>query len=211
MTASEQQPDLPHNEALSLAWYAAGKLTESEQRRVAEHLDSCAQCRAELQSVTELREEVRQALEAEPGPSTRARQALMARLNAEQSNKASAGLFARLVDWLRVPAVPRWAPAAALLLIAIPAGLLLRNPAEITARGLATAQTRLSVQFNPQATDVQIRGLLATLGARIVDGPGPAGEYLIELASTDPAILGQKISAARAHPEVLQSLELAAP
>jgi hypothetical protein len=44
-----------------------------------------------------------------------------------------------------------------------------------------------------------------------VDGPGPGGEYLIELAATDPAILGQKITAARAHPEVLQSLELAPP
>ncbi len=218
MTSSEQQPSLPHSEGLSLAWYAAGKLSDSEQRRVAAHLETCAECRAELQSVTQVHSEFRQALKSEPRPSPRARATVMARINAAHANKPVAGFFAPLVDWLRVPAVPRWAPAAALLLAVIPIGLLLRQTPEplatlpeITTRGLPTAPTRLNVRFNPQATDLQIRELLGVLGARIVDGPGATAEYLIELAAADPATTAERIKAARAHPEILQTLELAAP
>jgi hypothetical protein len=187
MTTPEQPPELPHDEDLSL------------------HAD------------------IRQAFESEAGPSPRARQAVMARLNAEQPisvqpNNEIGGLFTRLVDWLRVPATPRWAPAAALLLALVPTGLLLRQAAEpngnvptVTTRGLGDSPTRLTARFNPQATEAQIRGLLVTLGAHIVDGPGAAGDYVMELAATDPQALSQKINAARAHPEILQSLELAAP
>jgi anti-sigma factor RsiW len=225
MTAREQLPPGTHAEAAALPWYAAGVLTESEHRAIEAHLAGCAQCRAELDSLTQLRTGVHAALAAEPGPSPAVRLQVMARIRSAAPNKihapkpaSSTGFLAQLTDWLRAPVVPRWAPAAALLLVVIQGGLLLRNTPQdarlvpvVTSRGLATQPTRLSVVFRPEASAAQIRNLLGSLDARIVDGPGPAGVYLVELPATDPAVLGQKIRAARTRTDVLQSLELAPP
>ncbi len=225
MTPREQLPPETHAEAAALPWYAAGVLTESEHRAIETHLASCAQCRAELDSVTELRTEVHAALAAEPSPSPAARSQVMARIRSATPNKlqsqktpANRGFVAQLADWLRAPVVPRWAPAAALVLVVIQGGLLLRNNPQdvqptpaVTTRGLSAQPTRLRLVFKPQAQEAQIRELLVSLGARIVDGPGPAGEYLVELPAADLAALGQKISAARTRSDILQSLELAPP
>lgn len=225
MTPREQLPPETHAEAAALPWYAAGVLTESEHRAIEVHLASCAQCRAELDSVTRLRTEVRAALATEPGPSLAARSQVMARIQSAVPNKlqsrktqANPGFVTQLADWLRAPVVPRWAPAAALVLVVVQGALLLWNKPQdvqpspaVTTRGLSTQSTRLSLVFKPQAQEAQIRELLVSLGARIVDGPGPAGAYLVELPAADPATLGQKIGAARARSDILQSLELAPP
>jgi anti-sigma factor RsiW len=197
----------------------------SEHRAIEMHLASCAQCRADLDSITQLRTGVHAALAAEPGPSPAARLQVMARIRSTvpgkpRSRKTSSntGFMAQLTDWLRAPVVPRWAPAAALVLVVVQGGLLLRNHPQdvplspaVTTRGLSAQPTRLSLVFKPQAQEAQIRELLVSLGARIVDGPGPAGTYVVELPAADPAVLGQKISAARARSDILQSLELAPP
>jgi hypothetical protein len=72
-------------------------------------------------------------------------------------------------------------------------------------------QTRLRLVFNPQATELQIRTLLQALGARVVDGPLPGGAYIVEVAPADPKAFGDKLRAARANGDVLQSLDFAAP
>lgn len=225
MTAREQLPPETHAEAAALPWYAAGVLTESEHRAIETHLASCAQCRNELDAVTQLRTGVHAALAAERGPSPAARSQVMARIRSTAPDKpqprqtpSNPGFMAQLADWLRAPVAPRWAPAAALVLVVIQGSLLLRNNPQdvqpspaVTTRGLSAQPTRLSLVFKPQAQEAQIRELLVSLGARIVDGPGPAGAYLVELPAADPAALGQKISAARARSDILQSLELASP
>jgi hypothetical protein len=128
------------------------------------------------------------------------------------------GLLAQLSAWLRAPLVPRWAPAAAMLLIITQGAALIymlpgqkNAAAAMTTRALATNATRLRVTFNPLATAAQIRVVLDVLGARIVDGPMPAGGYVIELATADPRQLGEKLNAARARHDVLLTLELAPP
>jgi hypothetical protein len=142
---------------------------------------------------------------------------VLKRIHARGSdNRAS--LFAKLAAWLRAPLVPRWAPAAALLLIVIQGAALLRmlpsrtnSTATVTTRALVTTATRLRVVFNPLASAAQMRELLDTLGARIIDGPASTGAYVIELAAADPKQLSEKLNAARARHEVLLTLELAPP
>lgn len=225
MTSHEQLPAGTHVEAAALPWYAAGVLTESERHDIAAHLAGCPQCRAELVAITQLRTDVREVLAAEPGPSTAARLQVLARIRSAAPDKlqsqkapASPGFLAQLTDWLRAPVAPRWAPAAALVLVVIQGGLLLRTSpqdvrpvADVTARSLPSQPTRLSLVFKTETREGQIRELLGSLGARIVDGPGPTGVYLVELAAADPVVIGQKISAARARIDILQSLELAPP
>lgn len=215
-----------HIEATSLAWYVTGQLSESERREFTRHLQSCVECQAELRSMTELKAELRDAFDAQPGPSPRARTAVLAQRDAATPSPVArpvphtehGSLLERLSAWLRAPLVPRWAPVAALVLIVIQAGLLLRttpNPrspaSEVTTRGLATPATRLIIVFNPLASETQIRELLTALDARIVDGPTAAGRYTIELTAADPKNVSEKLRAARARPDILQSLDIAPP
>lgn len=171
----------------------------------------------ELAATIELRRAVRNAFDAEPGPAPRVRAAVFKRIHASDSVQG-ASLLANLAAWLRAPRVPRWAPAVALLLIVIQGAVLLRmlpsrtsSTATVTTRALATTATRLRVVFNPLASAAQMRELLDTLGARIIDGPASTGAYVIELAVADPKQLSEKLNAARARHEVLLTLELAPP
>jgi len=171
----------------------------------------------ELASMQEWQRAVRAAFDAEPGPAPRVRVAVLRHIHAQQRDNR-VGLLAQLSAWLRAPLVPRWAPAAALLLIVIQGAALIQLlpgrtnlVATVTTRALATHATRLRVAFNPLATAAQIRELLDALGARIVDGPTPTGGYVIELAPADPRQLGEKLKAARARRDVLLTLELASP
>jgi len=128
------------------------------------------------------------------------------------------GLLHGLAAWLRAPRAPRWAPVAALVLVMVQAGVLVRvlpgrGPAggEVRTRAVAPAAARLRAVFAPQASASQIRELLGSLGARIVDGPSSDGAYVIELKPGDPKTLAETLNAARARSGILQSLDLAAP
>jgi hypothetical protein len=68
---------------------------------------------------------------------------------------------------------------------------------------------RLQVVFNPTATEADIRGLLKSLGARIIDGPTPTGAYRLELTGGDPQSVAEKLRAARLRRDILQSLDVA--
>jgi hypothetical protein len=104
------------------------------------------------------------------------------------------------------------------MLIVIQAAVLVRviperanTDGKVASRGLAPAPTRLRAVFNSQATEAQIRELLGSLGARIVDGPQSGDVYVIELASSDPKSLGEKLNAARARSDILRSLDVGPP
>jgi anti-sigma factor RsiW len=218
MTAHDAHPLPPHAEAEALAWYLGGSLSAAEQREVEQHLQGCEQCRAELESLRAVRVGVRAALDMEPGPSARLRHAVMRGIAGEPVPAETRGLLSRVHDWLRLPMAPRWTAAAALLLIAVQAGMLvetsnrLRQVApEITTRAVQRAPTRLQISFDPKATEAKVRELLLALGARVVDGPTPAGSYVIELAGTDPKALGAKLAAARAQQDVVSSISLSPP
>jgi len=168
-------------------------------------------------SVIELQRALRNALDAEPGPSPRVRAAVLRRIHAQKSDHRVSWL-AHVAAWLHAPLVPRWAPAAALLLIVIQGAALIhvlpgrtKPAATVTTRALAKPATRLRVVFNPLVSAAQMRELLDALGARIVDGPASTGAYVIELAAADPKQLSKKLNAARARHDVLLTLEFAPP
>jgi anti-sigma factor RsiW len=229
MNAPDQNLPTPHEEASALAWYLAGALSDSERQAVERHLESCAECRAELESIRALRQDLRGAYDAEPGPSSRVKHAVLEGIKAPAGESiAQIEAFRRREftpprdaaakrGWSRTFRVPQWASVAAMLVIVVQAGLLIRSnvvslpsDGEVTTRGLAPSATRLRAVFVPQASALQIRELLGSLGARIVDGPTDEGAYVIELPSGDPKSLGTKLKAARAS-NVLQSLDLAPP
>jgi anti-sigma factor RsiW len=215
-----------HAEMTALAWYLQDKLPEAERRNIARHLETCAECRAELASLTALAGGLRKAYDSEPHPSPDVKRTVMARVAADSAGRSrqrpavprTANLFDQLRAWLGAPLVPRWAPAALLVLVAVQAGVLVQlfpgnavPPPAIATRGLPAAPTRLRVAFNPLAAESQIREILGLLGAHIVDGPSGSGAYVIELRAADPKEISEKLRAARARPDILQSLDVAPP
>jgi anti-sigma factor RsiW len=218
MTTRDADALPPHAEATALAWYISGQLPAAEQRAVVAHLATCDQCRTELAALEALRTDMRTALDSEPGPGLHVRQSVLRNIHAAGVTADSRGVLARWTEWLRRPSVPRWAATAALLLIVVQAGMLLgtlsgrQQPAVvITTRALASAPTRLVIQFHPMATEAQIRALLLSLGGHLVGGPGADGAYVVELTGSDPGLIGQQLSALRARQDLVLSIAIAPP
>ncbi len=127
-----------------LPWYQNGTLSDAERAEVSAHLESCADCRAELESLGDVRKQVHAAFESDAVPSPAARRRVMENI-ARASSAAAEPAAARESASARAPARARprdvarpnpfgealrslfamkWAPAAAAVLIVLQAGML---------------------------------------------------------------------------------------
>lgn len=219
--AAHEERELPpgvHPVAAALPWYINGTLQSMECDQVADHLQRCAACRAELESLLKLSSRLQAAYRAAPEPSPQVRKAVMAEVaSAAQAGvaatKRTGALGVRLQDLIRSWFAPKWAPTIALAVVLMQAVLLFwslptRTPPqpEVTVRSLAAAPLRLSVVFNPVATEADIRSALRELGANVVAGPTEKGDYVIELAPGDPQALQRKLAALRENRRIVQSV-----
>lgn len=164
-----------------LAWYAAGTLAPAERAAVEQLLAESPAARAELEWLRALKRDLPATLAIPPGDLGQAR--LMQRIAIERAGP-------RVVELPRRPERPRWfAPAFALaasMLLAQAAviGYLVheRNAALAPLSGQPPASGELlQVAFKPDATERDIRGLLASIDAELVGGPGAIGVYTIRV------------------------------
>ena len=164
-----------------LPWHVNGTLAPPEEALVSAHLAECAECRAELQAETALRDQVaslevsvedgwavlRERIEAGSRRPRVERLSVLRRpvafgwMLAGQAAVAACAVVAFM-------AVPRPAPEPDA------AYHLLGSPSEAE-RGNAI------LLFGPGATESQLRATLEQAGARIVDGPTASGAYVIRL------------------------------
>lgn len=229
----EKTPDV-HEVVLLLPWYLNGKLAEGERIEVERHLSTCPECRRELESLAEVRTQTREMLAAVPGPSERARQAVMQQV---RSSKAAArragqpgspdrqpGLLERFMGAFGVLFRPQWAPALAVLLIVGQAGALAwlaQGPAAqsglpgtqpgLQSRGVGGEPVRLRIVFGPAATVRNVAAAIHDLGGRIVDGPSPEGAFTVELQPASPQETSSRLRALRERPGLVESIENATP
>jgi len=194
------KPDDNDEVALLLPWYANGRLSEADRRRVELYLKEHPEERAHLSVIEEELAETERLNRALPGHS--GMDDILAGIRGDRRPVAStesglARLLAKLGGWLADFSAPvRGAAIAALLvLLAIQAGTigaLLRTPQEPefrTAAGetVATARPALLVMFAPDASASDITALIETIEAQIVDGPRAGGIYGLALATgADP-------------------------
>ena len=71
MRDQDTLPTGVHPEAALLPWYVNGKLNAEDRARVSQHLLDCSVCRAELDEVTHLHEDLKTVYAEQPGPSPR--------------------------------------------------------------------------------------------------------------------------------------------
>jgi anti-sigma factor RsiW len=181
-----------------LPWYANQTLAADERARVERHLAGCAHCRAELELLLTLRQEVKVATAEGPGEMARARLLKAVR----QSRKTT----------------PRWVPlalAASVAVIAIQGALLVRfwQPDDrYVPLGSAqpSAAVVLQVRFVPTASEGDIRAMLQSVGATLVDGPSALGIYRVQIVGVRPnddARVSSVIQQLRSMPAVIAHVE----
>jgi hypothetical protein len=185
-----------------LPWYLARTLDPHETGLVREHLRSCAQCRADLDWQRKL------SAAPPPGDPGLDAEAALARLRPRLGRRPLAALAGWRRRW-REPraggAWMRWALGAQAALIAALLVLPPRAPAPEAAafRGLGGGSADAAeavVKFRPDTAERDLRRILGTHGARLVDGPTAAGAYLIAFPAGQRAAA---IGGLRAEPAVL--------
>jgi hypothetical protein len=210
-----------------LPWYLNNTLTPEERRRVEAHTASCSACRREIRQWQALQATVREMGDAVQTPMAEGLDALRRRIEQEREPAVSWG--ERLQAWLDglfarrpVPTLALAVVAAQLLLLVGLTAVLIEQRGEIrslyqTLSGPSVSPTlapaRLTVVFQEQATEAEIRNLLQRVQGTIAAGPSALGLYTIALAGErDPEErVVRALQELQRHPRVVKFAERAVP
>lgn len=184
-----------------LPWYVNGTLDVQTRRAVDRELAQSPSLRSELVWLKLVRSQIREQTQAEV--SARSESAgldtLMALVHGEQSGKVLP-LKLRVDRWVagvrRMP-MSMGIAAAVVLTQAVIIGTLLDPPAQDPLRTLSGGEAAggqlLQITFKPQATEAQIRSLLASIQGEIVAGPGALGVYAVRVPDHQGAAALEKL------------------
>ena len=219
MTISEKEDFESHSEASQLPLFVAGMLDQAEHKQMEEHLKVCSLCQKELEEEQRLRPTIHEALESWPTPSPRVLQRAKeniaqisrqeARMKIDKLNE-SPNIVVRIEEWIRRLFVTRWVPAFALLIIVVQGSFLqylLTSPStsrppgmegpvferELPPTGPSPHTQRIQIKFHPDRSINAIQTLLRKVHGTIILGPGPEGEFIIELSYSDQGQLNRSM------------------
>ena len=183
----------------SLPWYVAGSLSEAEEREVRAHLGDCEQCRREVEQLRVLQKSEIELSAETPELSPELLSQALDSIEVYERERSGAGekaqgLWNRVVTawsmlWTPTPVPVRVLVAAQLLLLVGLTAVYFTSVGGVELRtaggpeGVA-AGVRITIGFDPSASEEAIRGTLQQVEARIVDGPTALGLYVIELPAT---------------------------
>jgi hypothetical protein len=195
MSSACTSPDL----AELLPWYANGILDGEEHRLLETHIAACPVCRREV----EILRSVGRALQEEDLRP-------LANLYERTRERVRPRGFARFAHAVRqiltpVPVYARVALAAQLAVIAILAVALVPVGPFVTLWATPTPPgpaARIQVVFEDRAPAAEITRVLSELGARIADGPSPAGVYGVEVPLRAGVTAAEALRRLRASPVV---------
>lgn len=174
----------------SLPWYVNGTLDESDVARLQAHLKVCAECQRDLHSEQALARRMAASPVVDYAPQASFSR-LMRRLETDEQGPRFAPTRHPPQRGERRKR-SRFAVAFALqaAVLAVSVGWLLLRPAEAPQyRTLSSSPSavhaQLQVVFVDTATAADIRATLAEVGGHIVEGPSPAGVFLVSLEAQD--------------------------
>ncbi len=210
-----QSSPFEHRETLrQLPWLVNGTLSGGDRERAERHCATCPACRREraLQEGLAAAVARQSAPEVQPHPARLHK--LLSRIEAEARPRRRHSFFGETVS------VPRgvWLVVAAQALAVVVIGALLlldhRSHQAVSAAPFRTltapeaaapgTSSRLRVVFAPAVSAGEMRMILATVGARVVDGPTALGVYTVELIGEqgEPEA-ATVLDALRRRPEIL--------
>ena len=193
---SPRIPDT-HAEAWALLpWLANGRIPAGEREWVEAHVQSCAECRAELASQRMVSTRMRDDVAATPATSDEQRSfdKLWARIEASESASLPAagtggGGFraSRPVRWLAAAVIVQAVGLGVLGFSAMsgkgPSSDFVTVTREDPRTGATVTAPSVRVVFAPQASIETINTLLVHQGLEIVAGPGTQGNYTAALSA----------------------------
>ncbi len=222
MNDPETIPPGVHPEAALLPWFANDSLSDAERQQVAQHLESCPECRRELAELSSMKRHLTTMYASQPAPSPRLARSVMEQVAAERlasspRQKTSGTGLGGLDAWLRTLFLPQWVPTLAALFLVAQMGLLLwvglppAEPEQPTTRSLGMATVRVRVIFQPTAREEQLHALLKEIRGRIIDGPTADGLYIMEIPAADRLAAQQKVQLLNNQSDVIRTAELINP
>jgi anti-sigma-K factor RskA len=174
-----------------LPWYVNGTLDAGEQREVEEHLESCSECRGEIERCR-LLEEFYGAMEpSAPAPHPARVERLWARAREAEDRRrstlpwrpialAQAALIAVGLGILGWQA--GHAPSARRVPTTPPAFHTLAAP---QAPASVSRVARFRVVFAPETPEAEIRRIVLSFDGEVVGGPTPLGVYTVAIPRRD--------------------------
>jgi hypothetical protein len=154
-----------------LPLYVNGNVSQPDRETVDQHLKTCSRCRAEVAQFNAIRNALHDYTKLEPPGDA----GLKRLFNDVRHNKRSKmpGF------WWR----PALATAAVVILVqgALLTHFWVTEPTFETLSGPKIEGDIIQIRFQPTVTESQIRGLLHTIGASIVDGPSALDIYRIRV------------------------------
>ncbi|MBX6423521.1 anti-sigma factor [Thermosulfurimonas sp. F29] len=179
--------------------YLAGSLPKEERKRLEEALAGDPELQRELEGWRLLKEAYGDLARTLPGPSSD--------LYAEIRRRTRGGFGGRVRIFLRRRWRHSWQAVIIVLqlLIIILLGIhSLRSPRYYTLSSPVCSEKgyRINIVFRQNATEGEIRKLLLSQGARIVDGPYPSGLYVI---TVPPGEARQALTVFRKSPLVIMA------
>ena len=184
----------PHEEAQRLLpWYVNDTLDPQDRAAVETHLATCAECRDELEEERALRAHIATI-------PVDASQGFAALRDQIEARKAAAPLTPAndTRPFLRRPVALGWALAAQAAMLALVIGLTAiprQEPKPLYhALGSApeTAAGNVLAIFKPDLTEGDMRALLASVGAKVVEGPNASNAWVLRVpAANRAAALGK--------------------
>jgi hypothetical protein len=218
--------DAPEREQIEelLPWHAVGTLSRRDAQRVEQALEKDADLARRFALVREEMSETIHLNETLGAPSSRAMERLLAGIEAESGPARQAHRSFSLSAWISEqlsalsPRTLAWSATAAVLAIALQAGLLasmyVGKPGTASygtaslspEKGGAGVGSFILVSFAPQATVSEITNVLKSNGLTVVEGPRGDGFYKVQAVATgapkeDAAQIAARLS--KGNPVVL--------
>ena len=212
MNAVKKDTDeLPQDVEMLLPWHAAGTLSRRDAARVEQALANDNELAARYELVREELGEAIRLNEDLGAPSTRAMEALFAKIDAEpvRKPKVSFNITAWMTNFVAgfSPRTLAYGASAAALAIVLQAGILAGvfvkegsvGP-ELASYTQESKNTHVSVSFKPNATAADISAFLTTNKVSIVGGPSATGFFQIRvsekpLSNDDLRTVAKKLAA----------------
>jgi hypothetical protein len=164
--------------------YLNGRLSEEEARVLEEFIQQHPEITDEMEDFAEIRDYLKDTSDIELPDQERVFRMIMERVREEESfsRPERISVFERIREFFSAPLVPWAVVAVQLLLIFFLVTAPYRNNEYRTLTSpVSRTEIMLNIVFNPDAREVDIRGLLNSIGATIVSGPDENGLYIIKV------------------------------